>query len=206
MFIFWNLACEAEGDGELLGGIGKSDGGAGAAVAQSVRGGGGAETVGHGSGAVAVAVEHDAETEICDMAEGHIFFAFAPAMRKILYESRRKHNRSGLGMGALGKERLVEAGEGSGCTAESAPSSMALRGGNPGCPLFFEHRDIGGCGGGAEKHIGSTARGEDMAMEVVWPRVAGVAFEPATEEPPPAAGVIGGLAGLEGKIGRLDFF
>ena len=206
MFVFWDLACEAQGHGELFGGIGKSDGGAGAAVAESVWGGGGAEAVRHGSGTIAVAVEHDAETKICDMAEGHVFFAFAPAMRKILNEVWGKDSRSGLGMGALGKKSLVEAGEGSGRAAESAPSPMALRGGNPGCPLFFEHRDIGGCGGGAEKHIGSTAGGKDMAMEVVWPRVAGVAFDPATEEPPPAAGVIGGLAGLEGKISWLDFF
>lgn len=205
MFIFWNLACEAEGDGELLGGIGKSDGGAGAAVAQSVRGGGGAETVGHGSGAVAVAVEHDAETEIGDMAEGHIFFAFPPAMRKILNEAWRKDNRSGVGMGALGKERLVEAGEGSGGAAESASRSITWWGGNPCFSFLFEHGDIGGGGGGGEKHIGSTAGGEDMAMEVVWPRVTGMAFEPASEEPPSAAGVVGGLARLEGKVGRLDF-
>ena len=110
MFVFWDLACEAQGHGELFGGIGKSDGGAGAAVAESVWGGGGAEAVGHGSGAIAVAVEHDAETKICDMAEGHIFFAFAPVIRKILYESRGKDSRSISWIGALKKEGSIKAG------------------------------------------------------------------------------------------------
>jgi hypothetical protein len=36
-----------------------------------------------------------------------------------------------------------------------------------------------------------------MAMKIVWPGVAGVAFDPASEKPPSSTGVIGGLAGLE---------
>ena len=158
MFVFWDLACEAQGHGELFGGIGKSDGGAGAAVAESVWGGGGAEAVGHGSGAIAVAVEHDAETKICDMAEGHIFFAFAPAVRKILNEVWRKYNRSSLGMGALGKKSLIEAGEGSGGAADSASRTVSSWGGNPSGPLFFEHGDIRFRGVGGEEHIPGPAR------------------------------------------------
>ena len=102
MLVFWDLASEAESDGEIFGRVSKSDGRAGAAVAKGVSGGGGAEAIGRLGGAIAVAVEHDAEAEIGDLAEGHIFFALSPAMRKILYEIRRKDSRSSFWIGALG--------------------------------------------------------------------------------------------------------
>ncbi len=60
MLVFWNLASEAEGNGEIFGRISKSDGRAGAAVAKGVSGGGGSEAIGRRGGALAVAVEHDA--------------------------------------------------------------------------------------------------------------------------------------------------
>ena len=102
MLVFWDLASEAEGDGKIFGRISKSDRGACTPMAKGVSGGGGAEAIGRLGGAIAVAVEHDAEAEIGDLAEGHIFFALAPAMRKILYESRRKDSRSSFWIGALG--------------------------------------------------------------------------------------------------------
>ena len=102
MFVFWDLASEAEGGGEIFGRVSKSDRRAGAAVAKGVSGGGGAEAIGRLGGAIAVAVEHDAEAEIGDLAEGHVFFALSPAMRKILYESRRKDRRSSFWIGTLG--------------------------------------------------------------------------------------------------------
>ena len=102
MFVFRNLASEAEGDGEIFGRISKSDGRAGTPMAKGVSGRGCAEAIGRLGGAIAVAVEHDAEAEIGDLAEGHIFFALSPAMRKILYEIRRKDSRSSFWIGALG--------------------------------------------------------------------------------------------------------
>jgi hypothetical protein len=102
MLVFWNLASEAEGDGEIFGRVSKSDGRAGTSMAKGVSGGGGAEAIGRLGGAIAVAVEHDAEAKIGDLAEGHIFFALSPAMRKILDESRRKDSRSSFRIGALG--------------------------------------------------------------------------------------------------------
>ena len=101
MFVFWDLASEAEGDGKIFGRISKSDGRACTPMAEGVSGGSCAETIGRSGGPIAVAVEHDAEAEIGDLAEGHIFFALAPAMRKILYESRRKDSRSSFWIGAL---------------------------------------------------------------------------------------------------------
>ena len=102
MFVFWDLASEAESYGEIFGRVSKSDRRAGAAVAKGVSGGGGAEAIGRLGGAIAVAVEHDAETKIGDLAEGHIFFAFSPAVRKILYEIRRKDRSPSFWVGTLG--------------------------------------------------------------------------------------------------------
>ena len=102
MLVFWDLASEAESDGEIFGRISKSDGRAGTPMAKGVFGGGCAEAIGRLGGAIAVAVEHDAEAEIGDLAEGHVFFALPPAMRKILYEIRRKDRSSSFWVGALG--------------------------------------------------------------------------------------------------------
>lgn len=67
-----NLSDEAEGDDEIVLWIGKTDGGASAAMAESFSGGAGAKAVGDGRGAVLVAIQNEAKAKIHDVMKGQV--------------------------------------------------------------------------------------------------------------------------------------